>query len=215
METVSGNFDSGRIMVICRRLPTEYLIDTAEAVFRGGIRVMEVTFDTSGQYGESFTLSQIGMLKEHFGSRMDIGAGTVLSARQVKDACSAGASFIVSPDTNLSVIDETKKLGLVSVPGALTPTEIQAAHSAGADYVKVFPANVMGADYFRALCAPLAHIKLLAVGNMDLKTIPVFRAAGAYGFAVGASLIDRRLTDAGKFDELSALAAAMTEAAKG
>ncbi len=215
MENVCEYLDESRIIVICRRLEDEYLIPTAEALYEGGIRLMEVTFDTSGMFPRHATLSQIEALRKHFDRRMSIGAGTVLSEKDVDEAFSAGASFTVSPDANPSVIAETKRLGMISVPGAYTPTEIQSAHLAGADYIKIFPANIAGADYFRMISTPLAHIKMLAVGNMDEKTIPAFRAAGAYGFAVGTYLLNRTYMEQGKFDLITANAARVIEAAKG
>ena len=124
----------------------------------------------------------IEMLVKNFEGRMLIGAGTVIRENQVELTKSAGGKFIISPDTCQRVIEKTRELEMVSMPGALTPTEIQTAHSFGADFVKLFPVNMFGVEYVKAVKAPLSHIKLLAVGGIDENNIADYLAAGASGF---------------------------------
>lgn len=191
MDSICQSLESSRVVVIIRKLDMQYLIPVVEAVKRGGVKFVEVTFDPANVFPRSTTLHQIEALREHFGASINVGAGTVLTNDDVKDAKSAGASFIISPNTDAAVIAETKKQGMLSIPGAMTPTEIQAAHLAGCDYVKIFPATEMGPEYFRAVLAPLSHIKVLAVGGIDERNAHSYIAAGAVGVGVGSCIIRR------------------------
>ena len=128
-------------------------------------------------------------------------------------AKNAGAQFIVSPDTNEEVIRATVAAGMVSMPGALTPTEIVTAHAYGADFVKLFPAGTQGTAYFKAVTAPLNHIRLLAVGGVNEKNIADFLAAGAVGAGVGGNLVNKTWIANGEFDKITALAKEFTEKA--
>ena len=123
---------------------------------------------------------------------MHIGAGTVITEKQAELTWRAGGTFIISPDTNEAVIAKTKELGMISIPGALTPTEAQRAHRAGADFVKLFPAGSLGASYLKAICAPLSHIRFLVVGGIDEKNIPEYRKAGARGFGIGSAIVNAK-----------------------
>ena len=154
---------------------------------------------------------RIKMLADHFGDRMEIGAGTVLKERQVELTRAAGGKFIISPDTNTAVIAKTKKEGLVSIPGALTPSEAAAANRAGADFVKLFPVGVMGAGYLKDVKAPLSHIRFLAVGGVDSDNMNEYFSRGACGIGVGSSIVNKELISLGKWDEITALAKKYTE----
>ncbi len=199
------------VIVIVRKLKEAFLIPTAEAMYRGGIRLMEITFDPAGIFPEEATLRQIKMLRSRFGSDMHIGAGTVLSAGQAEAAYDAGASFIISPNIDPSVIAATKRLGLVSIPGAMTPTEILQAHAAGADLVKIFPAAELGVEYFRAVLAPLNHIKVIAVGGIDDRNMKAFLEAGAVGVGAGSCIVRRDAIAEGEYNEITLHARRMTE----
>ncbi|MBQ7567157.1 MAG: 2-dehydro-3-deoxyphosphogluconate aldolase, partial [Oscillospiraceae bacterium] len=122
------------------------------------------------------------------GDRMLFGAGTVTSVGMVRQAHEAGARFIVSPNTDEAVIRATRELDMASIPGALTPTEILCAHSAGADFVKVFPACNMGVSYFKNIRAPLKGVRLLAVGGVALETAADYMSAGCAGLGVAGCL---------------------------
>ena len=119
---------------------------------------------------------------------MTVGAGTVLTKEQVRLTAEAGGKFIISPDTNEAVIKESVRLGLVSIPGALTPTEAQSAHSYGADFVKLFPVSSLGPSYIRAITAPLSHVRFLAVGGVNERNVGDYIRAGAVGVGIGGSL---------------------------
>ncbi len=191
-----------KLIVIVRGVSKDKIVKLAGAMLDGGIRCMEVTLDQKSTDGNRNTLECISALCENFGDKMHIGAGTVMTVQQVRDAAAAGAKYIISPNVNQEVIAETVKQGLVSIPGALTPTEIASAYEMGADFVKVFPISTMGADYLKAIKAPLSHIPLLAVGGVRPETIPDYVKAGACGFGVGGNLVNKEWIQNDKFDLL-------------
>ena len=195
-----------KLIVIVRGVAKEKLISLAEAMYNGGIRMLEVTYSANGRVSDEDTAESIRMLAEHFGERMDIGAGTVLTERQVELTAQAGGKFIISPDTSVEVIKKTRELGLVSMPGALTPTEIQMAHKAGADFVKLFPITSLGPEYVKAVTAPLSHIRLLAVGGVDTENIPEYLKVGVCGFGIGSAITDKKMIENGDFESITALA---------
>ena len=179
--------------MIVRGVEKEKLLPLAQAMYQGGIRLLEVTYSASGKASNEDTAENIRMLAEHFKDKMYIGAGTVLTEKQVELTYQAGGKFIISPDTCPEVIAKTKQLGLISMPGALTPTEIQTAHKAGADFVKLFPITSLGTEYVKAVKAPLSHIKLLAVGGIDENNMLAYLKAGVSGFGVGANIVDKQM----------------------
>ena len=181
-----------KLIVIARGVKTEKLIGLAEALYEGGVRLMEITYDATGAVSDETTAEGITLLAKHFAGRMYIGAGTVITEKQVELTRRAGGSFIISPDTNEAVIAKTRELDMVSIPGALTPTEAQRAHRAGSDFVKLFPAGSLGASYLKAISAPLSHIRFLVVGGIDEKNIPEYRKAGARGFGIGSAIVNAK-----------------------
>ena len=195
-----------KLIVIVRGVAREDLIPLAEAMYRGGVRLLELTYSADGRVSDEETASRIGMLAKHFEGRMLIGAGTVLNEKQVDLTSLAGGGFIISPDVNEGVIRKTRELGLVSMPGALTPTEIQTAHRVGADFVKLFPVGNMGTGYVKAVKAPLSHIKMLAVGGVDLGNIADYLKCGVCGFGISSGIIDKKMIAEKDFDGIAALA---------
>jgi len=194
-----------KIVAILRKVPSDKLQATVEALYSGGIRLMEVTFDPSGEMSEEETLRQIQFIAEHF-EEVLAGAGTVLEAEQVIKAAQAGAKYIISPNSDEAVIRQTVKEGLVSMPGAFTPSEAVNAHKWGADFVKLFPIGKLGSGYVKDIAAPLSHISFIAVGGVDDSNINEFLKAGCVGAGVGSSLVNKKLITAEKFEELETLA---------
>ena len=203
-----------KIIVIVRGVEKEQLIPLAQAMYDGGIRLMEITYDATGKTTSEETAENIKMLADHFSDKILIGAGTVLTTRQVELTKNAGGKFIISPNTNDAVIKKTRELGLVSMPGALTPSEIQDAHLAGADFVKLFPITNMGTDYVKAVKAPLSHIDILAVGGITDENIADYKKAGACGFGIGSNIIDKKALAEGDFEKITLLAKRYVEAAR-
>ena len=193
-----------KIIAIIRGVEPEQAVKVAKALYEGGLKLVEVTFDQS--HPESFqnTANAIRRIKQETSGKMCVGAGTVITAEQVNIAYDAGAEYIVSPDTDASVIRETVRKGMVSLPGAYTASEAKTAHNAGADFIKVFPCS--SAQYIKALKAPLSHIKFLAVGGVNVNNAKEFIQAGACGVGVGGSLVNKEWIQNGEFDKITELA---------
>ncbi len=189
------------LIVIVRSVASDKILDLANCLYKADIHFMEVTFDQKSTDGNKNTLSAIEKLAAEMKSEFHVGAGTVMTAEQVIAAKNAGAEYIISPNVCKEVIEETKKQGLISIPGALTPTEAAEAHALGADFVKIFP--VSGPDYFRAITQPLSHIKMLAVGGIHPEVIPAYKKAGACGFGVGGNLVNHSWINEGRFDDIT------------
>ena len=195
-----------KIIAIMRGLEKAYCLPAVQALYAGGIRLVEVTFNQKDPSTHKNTLEAIQQIRDEMAGKMCVGAGTVTSVELVRQAKEAGAGFMVSPDTNPEVIAYTRQEGLVSIPGALTATEALTAHRAGADYVKLFPAAMLGPAYLKALRSPLNHIRFLAVGGVDEKNMAAFLQAGAAGVGVGGCLVKQQWIQEGLFAELTALA---------
>ena len=204
-----------KIITIIRGVAQDKLISLTQALYNGGIRLVEVTYSADKKVSDADTAKCIEMLVKHFGDKMYIGAGTVLTPEQVRLTKEAGGLFIISPDTCEEVIKETVKLGMVSMPGALTPSEMQLAHRNGADFVKVFPAADMGIGYIKAVKAPLSHLKMLAVGGIHDGNIPDYLKAGVYGVGVGSNIIDKKLLAAEDYAGITKLAEKYVAITKG
>ncbi len=181
-----------KIIVIVRGVEREKLIPLAEAMYQGGIRLLEITYSANGKASDEDTAENIRLLARRFQGRMYIGAGTVLTEKQVELTAQAGGKFIISPDTCPLVIEKTRDLGLVSIPSALTPSEMQIAHKSGADFIKIFPITSLGASYVKAVKAPLSHLKMLAVGGIDESNIAEYLQVGINGFGLGSNIIDKK-----------------------
>ena len=198
-----------KIIAIVRGVYGDDVLRLSEALLQSGIRMIEVTYDQTGK--AEYTADTIRLITEHFAGDVLAGAGTVMSAEQARIAKDAGARYIISPNVKEEVIRETKKLNMVSMPGALTPTEIAAAYEMGADVVKIFPASVLGPAYIKAVKAPLKHIPVMAVGGINEKNARDYIAAGAAGVGVGGNLVNRQWVSEGKFDEIGRIARELRE----
>lgn len=203
-----------KIIAIIRGVASTEIVPAVEALYKGGLCFVEVTYRPASKEESRDTLRSIALLKERFAPAMHIGAGTVLSVKQVDEAAAAGAEYIISPNTNLSVIARTKELGLLSLPGAYTPSEAESAYEAGADIVKIFPAGTLGPGYFKALKSPLAQLHLAAVGGVSLSNIKDFLAAGAEVFGIGGNLVSAARVKAGDFAAIERDAALYIAAVK-
>ena len=202
-----------KIIVILRGLTEEELICTVEAMYRGGIRLAEVTFDSQGNPSDEVTAQRIAKLVHSFPG-MHIGAGTVLTEHQAELTAEAGGRFIISPDTNPDVIRRTRELGLVSIPGALTPSECTLAHRSGADFIKLFPNGEMKPSYLHAIAVPLSHLRFLAVGGVNENNLADCIRAGACGIGVATGIVDKEKIHAGDYDAVTELARKYVNAAE-
>jgi 2-dehydro-3-deoxyphosphogluconate aldolase/(4S)-4-hydroxy-2-oxoglutarate aldolase len=177
-----------------------------EAMLAGGVTVVEVTMTVPG------AVDLLRALKKQYGNRLLLGSGTVTTAAQAAATIEAGAEFVVSPSLHPEVIVKTKELGKVSIPGALTPTEVITAWNAGADYVKVFPCSAVGgASYLRALRAPFPELQLIPTGGVTQQTAADFLNAGARALGVGADLVNAKAIAEGKPEVVTDAARAYME----
>ena len=202
-----------KIIAIVRGIEPEKCLKVAQALYDGGIRMMEITYDQRNPASWETTAQSIGEIAKAFAGKMLVGAGTVTTVELVELTHKAGGLFIISPNTNAAVIRRTRELGMVSMPGIFTPTEAANAHRAGADFVKLFPNSEMKVSYLKCLVVPLSHIKFLAVGGVNADTIKTYLDAGAAGVGVATSIVNKQLIAEGKYDEITKLALAHTQAA--
>ena len=182
MTTVHDLLLQHKIVAIIRGANPGDVMDIAAALYAGGIVAVEVTLNSAN------ALELISKLADKQKNKMLVGAGTVLNAAAALKAMEAGAQFIISPSLDIETIGVTKAQGVMSIPGAYTATEIVKAHAAGADIVKVFPAQT--AQYIKDLRGPLPHIPLMPTGGVNISNIRAFRDAGAVAFGIGSALVD-------------------------
>ena len=205
MDNTLERMKSCGVISICRKIYGDDLLNLSRALCLGGVNFIEVTFDQSDSRCLSNTAEAISMLREN-NPEMCVGAGTVLTKDQVKAAYDAGAGFIISPNTNACVIEYTKSFGMISVPGAMTPSEILSAWDFGADIVKLFPAATLGLRYLKDIRAPISHIPLLATGGITPDNFEDFIRSGCCGAGIGSYLSDKKLIKEGNFGEFTSRA---------
>lgn len=204
-----------KVVAIVRGIEPEKCMKVAQALYDGGIRLMEITYNQQKPDSWQENANTIGAVAKAFAGKMHVGAGTVTNPHLVEITAAAGGEFIISPDANPAVIRRTRELGLVSMPGVLTPTEILMAVEAGADVVKLFPAGEMGTGYLKAIRGPISHVKIMAVGGVNEKNAGDFIAAGACGVGVGGNLANKAWIDAGEYWRITETAKALVAAVKG
>ena len=202
-ETIIQKILADKAIAIVRGFYEEECLNLAKALQAGGINLLEVTFDQRDAAERQRTVETLKLLNRELGDKMAFGAGTVTTVEMVRMAKEAGAKFIISPDTDEAVIRATVEAGMVSIPGALTPTEIKQAYTYGADFVKLFPAGNMGAAYLKAVTAPLSHIRILAVGSVDGNNVRDYLEAGAVGAGVASCLFKKEWIKAGQWDRIT------------
>ncbi len=181
-----------KIIAIIRGVSPSQILSVANALYEGGISMMEITFDQSSPQGIEATTQSLELIHTQMKGKILMGAGTVMTPQQVETAHIHGAEYIISPNVDTAVIRHTKELGMISMPGAFTPSEVATAYEAGADIVKLFPAGLMGPDYIKALRAPLSHIPVSAVGGINEYNIADFWKAGVCCFGIGGNLVDKK-----------------------
>ncbi|MGN1000194.1 MAG: bifunctional 4-hydroxy-2-oxoglutarate aldolase/2-dehydro-3-deoxy-phosphogluconate aldolase [Faecousia sp.] len=211
-EEVKNRILTEKLVVLFRRVPLEQMAEVSKALVRGGVKLLEVTFDQQAEDPAALYTRSLEIVREAVGDELCLGAGTVLTPEQVRAAKAAGAEFILAPNTDPQVISLTRELGMVSVPGAMTPSEIVAAWNCGADIVKLFPADDLGYHYIWNIRGPLPHIPLLATGGVNPRTIPEFLKHGVNAVGTGVSIIDRELLKAGDYAGIEELARAHVNA---
>src|SRR6267143_5347808 len=188
------------IVAVVRAPDSQQLVEVVRALADGGVTVVEITMTVPG------ALDVLRQVRQELGARILLGAGTVLDPETARAVLLAGAEYIVAPTVNLDVIRLCRRYDKLVMPGAFTPTEILTAWEAGADIVKVFPADVVGPAFFKALHGPLPQIRLMPTGGVDLTTAAAFLKAGACCLGVGGQLVEPRAVAERNFDRIRQLA---------
>jgi 2-dehydro-3-deoxyphosphogluconate aldolase/(4S)-4-hydroxy-2-oxoglutarate aldolase len=188
------------IVAVVRSPDSRQLVEVARALADGGVTVLEITMTVPG------ALDVVRQVREALGERVLLGAGTILDPETARAALLAGAEYLVSPTVNRDVIRLCQRYDKLVMPGAFTPTEILTAWEAGADIVKVFPAEVVGPPFFKALRGPLPQIRLMPTGGVDLTTAAAFLKAGACCLGIGGQLVEPKAVAARDFDRIRDLA---------
>ena len=191
-----------RLVSISRQVYGDDLLKSAEAIVDSGIKLLEITFDQADENCLKLTGDSISLVKKTLGDKICVGAGTVMTLEQARAAKDAGADFALAPNVDFEVIHEMKRLGLIAVPGAFTPSEIAAAYKEGADIVKVFPADSLGVNYIKAVRGPINHIPLMAVGGVSAQNVKSFLDCGCTSAGIGSNIINKKRAKAGQFDEI-------------
>ena len=210
-ETIRA-VEAEKVIAIVRGAAPEQCLKVAQALYDGGIRLMEVTYNQKDPASWQATADAIGAIAKEFEGRMLVGAGTVTNTELVEMTARAGGRFIISPDCNPDVIRRTRELDMVSMPGALTPTEVMQAHHAGADFVKLFPIGNLGVAYAKAVMAPISHVKLMAVGGVNETNVADYLKAGMVGAGIGGNLANKKWIEEGRYDLITETARALVDA---
>jgi 2-dehydro-3-deoxyphosphogluconate aldolase/(4S)-4-hydroxy-2-oxoglutarate aldolase len=206
-DIISQLTDPGVIAVV-RAKKVEQVLPLTAALIAGGVIAIEITMTTPD------AINCIRMANEKFGEKALIGVGTVLDNVTCRAAIDAGAQFVVSPICRPELVQITRQAQRPVMLGAYTPTEAQAVHEAGADFVKLFPADSLGASYIRALRAPLPHLQVVPTGGVSTNNIADFFKAGCVAVGVGSTLISQQILEQNDWPQLTKLAAEFVDAAK-
>jgi len=188
--------DSGIVAVIRMEDPARCL-RVIEALREGGVDVAEITMTVPN------ALALIEEAARAFGTDVPLGVGSVLDAATVHRAVDAGAAYVVSPVFKPEVVAAAHERGVPAMPGAFTPTEVLAAHEAGADVVKVFPADVLGMAFFKGVLAPMPFLRLMPTGGVTLDNADEWLRAGAVAVGVGGALLDKQAIAEGRYAQLT------------
>ncbi|CAG9620936.1 bifunctional 4-hydroxy-2-oxoglutarate aldolase/2-dehydro-3-deoxy-phosphogluconate aldolase [Sutcliffiella rhizosphaerae] len=175
------------VVAVIRGATEDNILKIASSLSAGGVKALEITVETPK------VLTLMEKVASEMGDEVIVGAGTVLDPETARAAIMAGSKFIFSPTVNTETIKMTKRYGAVSIPGAMTPTEILTAYEHGADMIKVFPANVVGAGYFKDVRGPLPHIPLMATGGISIDNVAEYISAGAVAVGAGSTLINTKV----------------------
>ncbi|MBR5561077.1 MAG: 2-dehydro-3-deoxyphosphogluconate aldolase [Clostridia bacterium] len=213
-EQILARIQEEKLVAILRGVPMNRIEGVVGALVRGGVKVLEFTFDHAEPDCVKANAEKIRWTVEHFGDQVLVGCGTTLTVEEVEAAHNAGACLMISPNVDEAVIRRAKELGMVAMPGALTPTEIVAAYNMGADIVKLFPAGELGLGYIKAVRGPLKHIPMSAVGGVKPENVGEYLDAGVCGFGVGGPLVLAKAVKSGDDAAIEERAKAFVDAIK-
>ena len=198
-KIVSGIEAEGLVAIVRVRRP-ELTLPLAKALVAGGIRAVELTMSIPN------ALEAVRTIDRELGDKILLGVGTVIDADTCRAAIDAGAKYVISPITRPSLVAAAHALDRPVMLGAYTPTEAQAAHEAGSDFVKIFPADTLGPSYIKSLLAPLPHLKIVPTGGVNLDTMEAYLAAGSAALGTGSALLKKEIIAGENWGELERLA---------
>ena len=195
-EIIKSLFEAKAVAVV-RLADSSKMIKVAEAIYKGGVSAIEITTTVPN------AIEVIKNASREIGSYMNVGVGTVLNAETAQQAIDAGAKYVVSPFFKKEILEAAHKNNIPAMPGAFTPTEIQTAYEAGADVIKIFPADVVGMAFFKGVLAPMPYLKLMPTGGVTLTNAGEWIKAGACAVGVGTALLDKKAIAEGNYSILT------------
>lgn len=196
-ENIAEWIKQHRIVAIIKGVGSLYIEDTVDALYKGGIRVVEITLKNED------SLKSITTIRKSMGGKIACGAGTVMNTEDVDSAAASGAQFISCIHSDENLIKKIKEVDKVCIAGALTPTNIISAKESGADFINVFPAISVGTEYFKQIKSPFSDQFLFAVGGVNLNNAYSFLKAGAFGIGVGNNLVNPRFIKDGNYHSIT------------
>jgi 2-dehydro-3-deoxyphosphogluconate aldolase / (4S)-4-hydroxy-2-oxoglutarate aldolase len=197
MQKITQALIDGGAIAVIRLSDSTKLIKVSEAIYKGGISAIEITMTVPD------AINVIKLACKEIGNFMNIGVGSVLNKETAQKTIDAGAKYVVSPIFKEEIIDIAHKNGVPAMPGTFSPTEIQKAYEAGADIIKVFPADVVGMAFFKGVLSPMPHLKLMPTGGVSLTNAGDWLKSGACAVGVGSALLDRKAIETGNYGVLT------------
>ena len=211
MNQFVKEYAESKVIVVCRGIGEEEIVNVAQAMYDGGIRFMEVPFNQADPSSFASTARKIRAVREAMDGKMHVGAGTVITMEQFELAKEAGAEIIVSPTMEEDIIIATKEAGLISMPGCATPSEMTKAYKLGADLIKLFPSSVAGLKMVKEIRVPLNHLPLVCFGGVSTDNIKEVLATGVIGVGMASSILDKEALANKDYAKITALAKAVTD----
>ena len=211
MNNFVKEFLEKKVIVICRGIAQQEIVNVATALYNGGIRFMEVPFNQADPGSFPETARKIKAVREALAGKMHVGAGTVITMEQFELAKQAGAEVIVSPTLEEDIIAATKEAGLVSMPGCATPSEMTKAYKLGADLIKLFPASMVSLKTIKEIRVPLNHLPLVCFGGVTAENIREILATGVVGVGAASAILDKQALAERNYEKITALAKAITD----
>lgn len=210
MNRFVEEFLQKKVIVVCRGIDKEEIVNVAKALNAGGICFMEIPFDQKNPQTFALTAEKIKLVKNELGEKMHVGAGTVLTMEQFELTKNAGAEIIVSPTLEEDIILATKKAGLVSMPGCATPSEITRAYKLGGDLIKLFPASVLTLKAIKEISIPLNHIPLVCFGGVNAENIKEVLSSGVVGVGMAGAILNKQALQEKNYSKITEIAKTIT-----
>jgi len=211
MNAFVKEYMARKVIVVCRGIDEEEIVNVAQALYDGGIRFMEIPFNQKDPGTFPLTAKKIKKVREALDGKIHVGAGTVITIEQFELAKEAGAEIIVSPTLEEDVILATKAAGLISMPGCATPSEMTRAYKLGADLVKLFPASVVSLKTIKEISVPLNHIPMVCFGGVTIENLKEVLATGVVGVGMATTILNKEALANKDYAKITELAKAVTE----